>query len=130
MARKGWASLSPTYRERLAKAGITEGEYQSGASIQKARGHEATPERPTRYNPNDFPVYHRNRQQLEAKLLQRKRDLWGDRPRWNESKANSNIREYPASMASLRWSLDEATDEEILDAISDTPEEFAWLGYH
>lgn len=42
--RKGWSSLSPGYRARLTKAGITESQYTSGVSLSKARGHGATPE--------------------------------------------------------------------------------------
>lgn len=37
--RKGWDSLSPSYRRRLQKNGITRNDYNAGAKIQKARGH-------------------------------------------------------------------------------------------
>ena len=46
--RKIWAELSPAYRARLERAGVTERVYGSGASLQGARGHAATPERPGR----------------------------------------------------------------------------------
>ena len=46
--RKAWAELSPAYRTRLEHAGVTQREYGSGASLQGARGHAATPERPGR----------------------------------------------------------------------------------
>lgn len=39
MARKGWENLSESYRKRLGKAGISKSAYDSGASLQKARGH-------------------------------------------------------------------------------------------
>jgi len=42
--RKEWDSLTPTYRARLSRAGITKAGFEGGASIQKARGHAATPE--------------------------------------------------------------------------------------
>jgi hypothetical protein len=42
--RKGWESLSDSYRKRLTRSGISKSEYQSGKSIAKARGHAATPE--------------------------------------------------------------------------------------
>lgn len=44
--RKGWESLSPSYRQRLEGAGISQQEYQQGASIKEARGHGRTPEHP------------------------------------------------------------------------------------
>jgi hypothetical protein len=42
--RKGWQALSPGYRARLSRAGITEKAYGRGESIRAARGHKATPE--------------------------------------------------------------------------------------
>jgi hypothetical protein len=130
MARKGWGSLSPAYRARLEKAGITQKEYGEGKSLQGARGHSATPERPGQYSPQKYPQYHTERQRLITELEERKRQLWGDRPRWDAQKASLNIRSYPPTMSQLRWAVDEADDGEILDEISEAPEEFAWLGYH
>jgi hypothetical protein len=42
--RKGWSQLSPGYRSRLTKNGITKAQYDAGASLAKARGHSQTPE--------------------------------------------------------------------------------------
>lgn len=39
--RRGWDSLSPAYRNRLKRNGITRRAYESGASLEKARGHGA-----------------------------------------------------------------------------------------
>lgn len=47
--RKGWGELSPSYRRRLISHGITESHYEQGLSLQKARGHGATPERKGAY---------------------------------------------------------------------------------
>ena len=55
--RKGWDALSPGYRARLEKSGITKTYYDRGLSLQSARGHRQTPEhgikqarkQPTRY---------------------------------------------------------------------------------
>jgi hypothetical protein len=44
VARKGYDKLSSAYRDRLSKAGISRTDYNSGASLQAARGHAATPE--------------------------------------------------------------------------------------
>jgi hypothetical protein len=46
MARRSWDSLSNNYRERLSRGGVTRGQYESGASLSRARGHGATPEHP------------------------------------------------------------------------------------
>lgn len=45
MARKGWDSLSASYRGRLERKGITRVQYDSGASLQRARGHTREGER-------------------------------------------------------------------------------------
>lgn len=42
--RRSWDSLTPAYRGRLSRGGITKSAYESGASIKKARGHGQTPE--------------------------------------------------------------------------------------
>lgn len=55
MARKGWGSISPGYRERLERGGITEQSYESGASLSEARGH------PSRSQLIDQAVRHNHR---------------------------------------------------------------------
>lgn len=40
--RKGWETLSPGYRSRLERGGITEDLYRRGASLVKSRGHTST----------------------------------------------------------------------------------------
>ena len=37
--RKRWEDLSPAYRRRLERAGITKRHHQSGKPVQRARGH-------------------------------------------------------------------------------------------
>lgn len=37
--RKGWDLLSDAYRDRLARAGITEQDYNAGVPLHGARGH-------------------------------------------------------------------------------------------
>lgn len=44
MARKAWEQLSPSYQRRLARAGITPEQHESGSDIRSARGHRNTPE--------------------------------------------------------------------------------------
>jgi hypothetical protein len=60
VARRGsWESLSPSYRERLSRNGISKAAYESGAPVTAARGHAKTPERPerARKNPQRYPEY-------------------------------------------------------------------------
>lgn len=59
-SRKGWQQLSPSYRARLQKAGITKSQYESGVSLSKARGHGQTPEHGIREairNPRKYQKY-------------------------------------------------------------------------
>jgi hypothetical protein len=42
--RKGWDQLSPGYRARLEKAGVSKSAYDRGQSLARARGHLETPE--------------------------------------------------------------------------------------
>ena len=46
--RRRWRDLSPAYRKRLERAGITWQAYYAGATLSKARGHAKTPEHPGR----------------------------------------------------------------------------------
>jgi hypothetical protein len=41
---RNWDSLSPKYRARLSRAGITKSRYERGAKLEFARGHSETPE--------------------------------------------------------------------------------------
>lgn len=62
--RRSWDSLSPAYRARLSRGGVTRSKYESGASLARARGHGATPEHPrdARKNPERYREYNRKRQ--------------------------------------------------------------------
>ena len=63
MARKSWDSLTESYRKRLSKSGITQESYTQGVSLKAARGHAATPERPSQAfrHPDLYPQYLRKR---------------------------------------------------------------------
>ena len=89
MARKGWDNLSPGVRSRYEKAGINRREYSSGASLQKARGHEKTPERPSAAKPEHIE-YNEKRERLATKLTDAKQAQWGHAANWNASKARQN----------------------------------------
>ena len=57
-SRRSWQSLSPAYRRRLERGGITAATYGK-VSASAARGHARTPERPSRAakNPLRYPQY-------------------------------------------------------------------------
>jgi hypothetical protein len=129
MARKGWDDLSPGYRSRLERGGISRNDYDRGESLGKARGHGATPENPRSYDPTKYQKYHAERTKLERDLEQRKQQLYGGSARWDAKRSRQNVREYPPSLQRLRWAMN-ADDEELLDAIREAPGEYAWLGYH
>jgi hypothetical protein len=42
--RRSWESLSPAYRNRLSRYGITKSQYERGRPLAGARGHGQTPE--------------------------------------------------------------------------------------
>lgn len=129
MARKGWDSLSSTYRERLSRAGISKADYESGESIKEARGHEKTPERPKGFDAKEFPDYKREQNKLIQQVENKKQMIWGAAPKWNPKKSAKALHDNPPPLRLLRWAL-QATEEEIRDAIRENPEIFWFLGYH
>lgn len=129
MARKGWDALSPNYRKRLANKGISKSDYESGASIKAARGHEKTPERPRGFDRSKFPEYVSRRESLMRKVAERKRQLWGDQPRWDDQRAEQHIRQKPITNRLLQWFLN-ADESELIDAIREDSETFYFVGYH
>lgn len=86
MARQ-WGTLSPAYRRRLERGGITQAAYESGASLQKARGHAQTPEHPLKATPASHPRYFANRASLVKQVQDQKRAMHGQSPKWNEKHA-------------------------------------------
>jgi hypothetical protein len=62
--RRSWESLSPAYRARLSRYGITKSQYEHGRPLSGARGHGATPEhglKSARKNPRKYGDYIRKR---------------------------------------------------------------------
>ena len=66
---RNWQALTPTYRKRLERGGITRSDYESGSKVTSARGHARTPERPERAakNPARYPTYLANRKAEDGK---------------------------------------------------------------
>lgn len=54
-----WNALSPAYRKRLERSGISREQYLRGNKLSAARGHRSTPERPARAakNPARYKDY-------------------------------------------------------------------------
>lgn len=130
MARKGWEQLTPGYRQRLERAGISKRDYETGTSIRKARGHERTPERPSAHKPSQFPQYETKRQQIINDLVAAKRRFFSDSPKWNPRKARANIAKGAKPLAWMSHFAYEADSWEWLDAIREDREAAAILGYH
>jgi|SRR5215475_1704030 len=134
--RKPWASLSESYRERLARKGITPQMHSAGESIRAARGHARTPEHPSEAitKPREFPEYARVRTRLIAQVRAKKYRLWGQEHKYSDRRAASIINggfdgHNPPSLARLRWAI-EANEDDMLRAMSSGDEEYSFLWYH
>jgi hypothetical protein len=76
MARKSWGALTPAYRRRLERGGVSQSAYESGASLKAARGHARTPEhrhkpkriKPTPHRPEQWEVGNYNPAHVGAPL--------------------------------------------------------------
>lgn len=127
--KKGWDSLSPGYRERLERKGLSKKDYEEATSLKKYRGHEHTPEKPDKYNRDKYKEYDNARQKLEQDLFKKKQEIFGDSPKWNARKAQKNITDKKVPIAQLRKAM-AMTAEDWLEAIRDDPESWYFLGYH
>ena len=133
MARKAWGELSPEYRQRLERHGITEASHSAGESIKAARGHAQTPETPVQAmaNPQQFPDYFRIRINLADRLNARKQRLFGTRlnARQRQIAAEGTKGHYP-TLNQLRWAVDKASDDEIMEKLHGQDMDFSFLFYH
>lgn len=134
--RKAWDSLSPEYRERLSRAGITPAMHEAGESIRAARGHAHTPEHPVEgiADAARFKEWFATRQALVRRVARRKERLFGSSHKWNGRKNYDYVRlgydgKHPPSNALLRWALN-ASDDEIMSALESRDEDYSFLFYH
>lgn len=122
-ARKPWDELSPAYRARLSRKGITEGNYNTPAADalrQAARGHAKTPERPSRAsrNPTRYADYVRARTTIIRQVEARKAQIFGS-GYYNANRASRHIQALPggpnegrgASLVLMRRFLTMTSDE-------------------
>jgi hypothetical protein len=97
--RRNWDALSAGYRKRLQSAGITRRQYESGASLEKARGHAETPERPERAekNPTKYAKYVAKKQKIIDGIQEFKEAKWGHRPKWNKKRSEMAVKKDPGT---------------------------------
>lgn len=138
--RKGWSELSDAYRKRLERGGLNKTSYERGDSIQKARGHASTPERPsdayTLRGRARFRAYLERVGGLRKKMIDRKVQLFSNRFKWDEERSRTHIMEggtdipKPGRMQ-LQAALD-MTDDEIEELLQDpnVDEQWRFLWYH
>lgn len=107
MARN-WDALSESYRERLERGGITRAEYQAGASVSAARGHAATPERPSRAeaNPEKYAAYLFKRDKYVQTILRAKGQAFSSRDTYKAKSSRWHVNNFQngktRSIASLK----------------------------
>lgn len=140
MARKSWSELSPDYRHRLERAGVTPQRHREGG-LEEARGHGATPE-----HPEDIPTmsperrekyreYIERRQDLIREVIAKKDRLWGSAERYNAKRSRDAVEKrmkeagHVPTMAKLQAFLD-MTDDEVLAIPFWREPEWAFLFYH
>lgn len=130
--KRDWNSLSPGYQKRLKGAGITKRQYESGASLQKARGHSQTPEHPERAGPTPPPgtpdKYKRYRDKIKnaVQYVQDfKKEKWGTRPKWNEKRSLMNVRKDPET-GKMRG----VKDLQVIKAMVGIAKEDGWVDWH
>ena len=136
MARGTWESLSGPYRKRLEKAGITRRDYESGASLQRARGHAETPEHPERLPPppaagaND--KYKRSRDKIKRTIdyiQDFKRSKWAPPYRgvapYNEKRSEMAVKKDPETGRHRG-----VKDLQFIKAMVDIAKKDTWLGWH
>jgi hypothetical protein len=99
-----WDRLSDAYRKRLAGAGITKSQYESGAPLTAARGHRQTPEHPSAANkqPEKYAGYRsRKAQKTIRESVADRAKAYYDRPaskrtggNWPKDETTEFWREY------------------------------------
>lgn len=143
MARKGWGQLSPTYRARLERGGITASSYATGASLASARGHGSTPEKAiTSVEKLETATAGRYRSYAEVRLdiIDLKTQLFGTGNLSTEAYLSGRIAEMSgksyAHLAKARMYLEEMLVNEYTwaEMLAMYPElegdEWEWLGHY
>jgi hypothetical protein len=136
--RRAWSSLSNGYRARLLRSGISQEDYERGASLKAARGHAHTPEKPAEYakHPSRFQAYAQKRRSYTERIVEMKRLIYSERLRYNEGRSVQYVRRgggdvLPPTVEQLRF-LSNMTLEEFEDFAYEHKEDDDWrfLWYH
>lgn len=135
---RNWNALSSGYRERLERHGIGRRDYERGASVQSARGHATTPERPSQASPERHPEYFSRRQELINSIAADKRTLFGSKESFNAKRSREAVEKFAKShslkelaekAAKIAAMVDGSYDEEdYYDEGDDYDDD--WLYYH
>ena len=133
-ARKPWDQLTPTYRRRLERGGITRQNYET-ADRKAARGHATTPEHPrdAERHPGQYRDYITSRTSDERQVIARKERIWGTSPRFDPGRSAQMVRRNPRtksvpSLALMRRFLRMSDDE--VSEIDWSDDDWAFLFYH
>lgn len=141
---RNWNALSTSYQQRLERAGVSRREYEQGVSVQSARGHANTPERPSAARPERHGEY-LERQAYRERLIDRiqagKREYFAGKDNFNDKNSRKaidrntetgrkrSVKELERAERKLNAMLDGSYDEEdYLDEGDDYDDD--WLYYH
>jgi hypothetical protein len=137
MARSSWESLSPAYRGRLERGGITRQDYLSGDPLSGARGHGKTPERPERAekNPEKYRNYLADRGRLEKAVQAKKLGYFGEVHKFKADRSKKNVEKNPVTgkrvpLADLRRAATASETQWLQWLTGDDKERWAFLFYH
>lgn len=134
-SRKSWDDLSPKYRARLERGGITRSTFAT-ADKSAARGHKATPEHPQEaiLKPHKYERYVQDRSDEMRQVIARKERIWGHRPKYKRGRSARAVTEpnpvtkklptIQAMRAFLRMSDDDIAELDWRD------DEWWFLFYH
>lgn len=124
----------------MERGGITKRDYESGISLSAARGHSATPERPSQaYSKSGrerYRTYLERIGKVRDKVIDRKVRLFSARFKWDEKRARDYIMEGGADVPKpSRKQLEkvlEMSDDEIEELLNDPniDEQWRFLWYH
>ena len=120
---RNWDNLSPKYRERLSRSGITKSQYESGASLSKARGHAQTPEHPNRANSKPEYARYRNRKAMKQ-IKERVSKSIRDRVEEYASKSSRTGKDWAGKQTTEFWALYNELGSAGLIEDYKTPEEW------
>ena len=138
MAQKAWKDLSPEYKARLKRHGITARNRNTKASkakISAIRGHAATPERPERAvkNPQRYSTYLQNVTSIQNQVIAKKNAIWGSTFKYRNKRADRNVHTNPRTNRPPELALMKKFLALNMDDIADIDwrdDDWAFLFYH